>query len=271
MDRTQGRTPPRLLACDLDGTLLDRANTAATGIVALLAAARRAGIEVVLVTGRPPRWVWPAAAVLGHGGAAITAGGALTVRCGTRAVLSDRTLGADAARGLRERVLARWPGAGFAVETYDGLLAEPHAALRGSAIADAAPLDWAALADPVCKLICTPGAAATRGALAEALGGAADVHEMATDPPVLELRRPGVTKHDALDALCRDTGVEWAEVVAVGDERSDAPMLRRAGIGVALGDGHPDAIAAADVVTPPFRGDGAAAVLADLLGLDPPR
>ena len=56
-------------------------------------------------------------------------------------------------------------------------------------------------------------------------------------------------------------GITADDVVAFGDMPNDVPMLRWAGLGVAMGNAHPEAIAAADEVTTPNTDDGVARVL----------
>ncbi|HVV08475.1 HAD family hydrolase [Amycolatopsis sp.] len=249
----------KLLACDLDGTLLDRDNVVDPRIVAVFAA----GVDIVLVTGRPPRWLWPAAAALGHHGIAIAANGAVVAACGKREILSTEAPDLALLSRIRTTVRRHWPEAAFAVETPEQLYADDTAELG----ADALPLEWSADL-VVCKVICRPGRPAARALpLRRLLAGLVDVHPMSAKPPTYDLRAPGVSKERALDALCKTRGIDWADVVAIGDERSDVPMLRRAGLGIAMGDGHPAAVAAADVIAPPFAGEGAATVLARALGI----
>ncbi|MGO4753757.1 HAD family hydrolase, partial [Streptomyces sp. 2MCAF27] len=78
--RSHSTTPrPRLIATDLDGTLLRNDKTVSDRTVAALAAAERAGIEVFFVTGRPARWMGVVSEhVHGHG-LAICANGAAVV------------------------------------------------------------------------------------------------------------------------------------------------------------------------------------------------
>ncbi|HTC69865.1 MAG TPA: HAD hydrolase family protein, partial [Acidothermaceae bacterium] len=49
--------PPRLVATDLDGTIIRSDGTISARTVKALAAAENAGATIVLVTGRPPRWI----------------------------------------------------------------------------------------------------------------------------------------------------------------------------------------------------------------------
>ena len=71
----------------------------------------------------------------------------------------------------------------------------------------------------------------------------------------------GVSKGDGLRRLAEHLGVDRARVMAVGDQGNDVPMIRWAGIGVAMGNGSPAAKAVADWVAPPFHEDGAAAAI----------
>ena len=79
------------------------------------------------------------------------------------------------------------------------------------------------------------------------------------------------SKAVALAEVAEGHGVEAHDVVAFGDMPNDVPMLSWAGRGFAMADGHPDALAATDLVAPPLREDGVAQVLEALLaGEDPP-
>jgi len=72
---------------------------------------------------------------------------------------------------------------------------------------------------------------------------------------------PGLSKGKAVEALARYLGIMKDEVVAVGDWLNDIPMLRAAGLAVAMGNAHEDVKAAADFVTLPAAEDGLAHVI----------
>jgi len=78
---------------------------------------------------------------------------------------------------------------------------------------------------------------------------------------MLEISARGVTKASALAWLAESLGVEAADVVAFGDMPNDIPLLRWAGLGVAMGNAHPEAVEAADEITAPNTDDGVARVL----------
>jgi len=71
----------------------------------------------------------------------------------------------------------------------------------------------------------------------------------------------GVSKGDALERLAAHLGIPQGQVMAVGDQGNDAPMIAWAGVGVAMGDGSMAAQAVADWVAPPLAEDGAAVAI----------
>ena len=73
---------------------------------------------------------------------------------------------------------------------------------------------------------------------------------VATDPENLEFNAPDANKARALEVVCRHYGVAREKSLAFGDGENDAPMLRWAGLGVAMDGGNSHAKEAADLVTP---------------------
>jgi hydroxymethylpyrimidine pyrophosphatase-like HAD family hydrolase len=71
----------------------------------------------------------------------------------------------------------------------------------------------------------------------------------------------GTSKATGVEELARPLGIGSDEVVAFGDMPNDIPMLLWAGLGVAMGNAHPEVLAAADEVTAPNSDDGVARVL----------
>ena len=115
---------PRLVATDVDGTLLDpddRVTPRATAVIDRLIAA---GVSFVLVTGRPPRWIPPSSRAR-HARLAICANGAVLYDAVDDAVLWSRTLLTDTLAALAEATAEVLPGSGLAVERV-GATAETH-------------------------------------------------------------------------------------------------------------------------------------------------
>lgn len=111
------RPPLRLVATDLDGTLLGREQEVSARTVAALHACAAAGMEVVFVTARPPRLVTDLAAVVGVTATAICSNGALVLDCASGAVTVVRQFAIEDARRLVAQLRPAVPDAGFALET----------------------------------------------------------------------------------------------------------------------------------------------------------
>ncbi len=107
----------RLVATDLDGTLLLPDGTIGGRTRAALATAVAAGIIVVFVTGRPPRWMAPVASMSGHRGIALCANGAVVVDLRVERVIQAYEIPADVGLEVVTRLRAWRPrGLSFAVE-----------------------------------------------------------------------------------------------------------------------------------------------------------
>src|SRR5699024_391176 len=111
-------------ATDLDGTLIPHGGTISDRTITTLDTATAAGIHVVYVTGRPPRWLWPVIQVTRHNGYAISANGTvlLDLAAGTTEVVDSLTPGTvlQLAQVLREAV----PDVVFGVETVEDIRVE---------------------------------------------------------------------------------------------------------------------------------------------------
>ena len=261
----------RLVASDLDGTIVRYDGTITARTVAALRACEDSGIHVVFVTGRPPRWMPQVADATGHRGEAICGNGALVVDLTDLRVVRAWPLAPDAilesARLLRER----FPAAVFALETTTGYRREPafmprHEAARA---ARADRLDLLLDDEPVVtKMLCKVVGGRADDLLAgarEVLDGVAEPVHSDPDGDMLEISANGVSKGTALAALAQERGVAAEDVVAFGDMPNDVPMLLWAGRGYAMAGGHPEAVAAASLIAPPCDEDGVAQVLEQLL------
>lgn len=260
---------PLLVATDVDGTLLDPADRVTPRTLAVLGRARAAGVDLVLVTGRPPRWIPPVADQVGVAGVSVCANGAVIYDAATDRVLSARTLPAATLVDLEEAVTATLPAAALAVELIGGVngigvfLAEPdyrHAWVGlDHAIVPRAEL----LTRPVVKMLVRDprmSSEAMLAALGPAVGAAADL-TFSYPGGLIEVSAPGVTKATGLAEVAAAAGIAAADVVAFGDMLNDLEMLRWAGHGVAMGNAHPLLREVADEVTATNAQDGLALVL----------
>lgn len=254
----------RLAATDLDGTLLDTRGAVSGATRRVLAAVEEAGVPVVLVTGRPLRWVTPLRDVVGRHGLAICGNGAVVYDVAAGAVRRlraiERTAGLDVVAAIREAV----PDALLAIEDVDGIAIETTA-FKDDLTDRVGPMHelWS---DSVTKLL-VRAPALSSSALQEAVTAA--VGEAATVtwsmPGMVEISAAGVTKALALAELADDFGVPADDVVAFGDMPNDLPMLAWAGTSYAVANADPTVLAAADHVAPSHDVDGVARTLAQLV------
>jgi hypothetical protein len=263
---------PLLIATDVDGTLLDEDELVTPRTKAAVLAAVDAGTQFVLATGRPPRWISPVVDALGFAPMAVCANGAVLYDSATDRILSARTLSVDVLAELAEVATRVIPGAGLAVErvgrsAHDAatpqFLSSPgyeHAWLNPDNTE--VSLDDVLDAPAVKLLIRKAGArsADMAAALAPHVGIQGDL-TYSTNNGLIEVVPLGVSKATGVDEVARPLGIMAEDVITFGDMPNDIPMLLWAGLGVAMGNAHPEAKAAADEVTTSNTDDGLARVL----------
>jgi Cof subfamily protein (haloacid dehalogenase superfamily) len=260
-----------MVATDLDGTIVRRDGTISARSVAALDACRRAGIDVVFVTGRPPRWMADVADATGHDGTAICGNGAIVYDLGSEAVLRARTLTPDAVRDVAVRVRHALGEVAVALETLEGFVREPSYQVRWDAQTDqrVGTLDeLLELAPSVVKVLFrkeTSSGDVMLNAVRPVLQGIAEPTHSNANDCLVEVSALGVSKAATLAELAAERGIEPSDVIAFGDMPNDLEMLTWAGRGYAMSGGHPDALAAADDTAPPCSEDGVAQVIEEHL------
>jgi Cof subfamily protein (haloacid dehalogenase superfamily) len=265
-------TLPALIASDVDGTLLNEDEMVTARTRDVVRAAVAAGAQFVLATGRPPRWIKPVVDALGLAPMAVCANGAVLYDPATDRIISARTLSAETLAALADIAMHAIPGAGLAVErvgrsAHDAatpqFVSSPgyeHAWLNPDntevSIEDL-------LSAPAVKLLIRKaGASSAEMAeeLAKHIGAQGDL-TYSTNNGLIEIVPKGISKATGIAEVADPLGITAADIIAFGDMPNDVPMLRWAGHGVAMGNAHPDAVAAADEVTAPNTDDGLARVL----------
>lgn len=88
-----------------------------------------------------------------------------------------------------------------------------------------------------------------------------DLVQAISMPANLEFNAPDATKGNGLRTLCRCLGIDPREAAAFGDGTNDLSLLQEAGIGVAMANGAPETLAAADLTAPSNEEDGVAQIL----------
>jgi len=237
----------RLVATDLDGTLLDPSGRIAPEDVDAVLAAADAGVRIVVATGRPLRWLDVLAPIAGADPLVIVSNGAglydLAGRRLLRAPRLEPAAGADLGADLGGVV----DGLVFGLERGDVFGCEPAWPRADSDAPDT-------LVAPVGDLVDDLGAVLKLLALhprvgsddlarlaCDAVAGRAVVtHSLTHDRfGLVELSAPGVTKARMLTQLCAELGIEPGDVVAFGDMPNDLAMLEFAGRAFVMANAHP--------------------------------
>lgn len=261
----------RLIATDLDGTLLRGDGGISSRTRAAIAGAQAAGLTVVFVTARPPRDVAAIAEHLAITGVAVCSNGAIVHDLATGETHRHVRLCSDLARDLVTELRLAEPGISFATEHGHKVGQEPGFPDFFADTVHHHPrrVDDAVLlcAEDLTKLLIHHPDHEAEALLHRIRGHAGDRAEVIwSGAPFIEIATPGVSKGAGLAAFCGDLGVTAAQVIAFGDMPNDLPMLAFAGRGVAVANAHPDVLAAADEITAANDDDGVAMVIETLLG-----
>jgi 5-amino-6-(5-phospho-D-ribitylamino)uracil phosphatase len=273
----------RLLAIDIDGTLVNSRDQLTPATAAALARAGKAGIHVVLATGRRYSHALPLVQQLGIDVPLVTASGALVKdpidhrtlfqarfdpqvlhdavatidRCGFDTVVCADTFceGFDFYHACRK---ARTP------QLVEYLTRNAARGRLWPQMLEAPPPGVFALFTVGTQQQMDGLEAALRRELPDKL------HVHVLHPPnysgfFTEITPAGVTKWSAIQRLAQSWGIADAEICAVGDDVNDVPMIHGAGLGVAMGNAQPAVKAAANRIAPRHDDDGLVEVVKWLL------
>ncbi len=276
-------TKYRMIAIDLDGTLLAPDGKVTERTKSAIHRCLSAGILICFATGR--NWTESRTVIdtVAHHDHAVFAGGAIVIDTKQEAILHRQMVDPQLARevckvledaghavlALQETSAAgvdylvsdeipenaetlQWMSATNAkVHHVSGLAQHPHEhTLRLGIVA----------APPECEKV-----AAT---LTERFGERILLQRIfvpSAKVEVLEIFDPGVNKWEGIQHVARRHGVERHEIIAIGDDVNDLPMLKQAGLGVAMGNARPEIQQAAKKVIKSNREDGLAQFLEELV------
>jgi Cof subfamily protein (haloacid dehalogenase superfamily) len=263
-------TAPRLVATDLDGTVVDPRGEISDRTVAVLKALEERGVPVVFVTGRPPRWMAEVAVRTGHTGLAVCANGAIVYDLHREEVVETSPIAVEVGLDVARRLRAALPEVAFAVETEAGFAhEETYVARWDVGQASAVDVIETIYDRPAVKLLARHEDMDPDSLLAAAREVAGDLVELthSSSTGLLEISAAGVSKASALARLAGRRGIGAADVVAFGDMPNDLPMLAWAGTAYGVRTGHPDVLAAVERLVDGPEDDGVARELERLFGL----
>jgi Cof subfamily protein (haloacid dehalogenase superfamily) len=285
-DRAAGRY--RILALDVDGTLLDAEGHLRPRTAEAVARAARAGIRPVLCTGRRYRRARAVTELLGLDAPIVCNSGAIVKDPASHRTLWRADFDPELAAAVRALFHAfdqpavvftdrtpedadfRVPGFPTGRLMFDDYVAQnrPHAEVdpewsrAGEAVPGGEP--WF----HVCAIGSFEEMSEFQRSAHERIGGRIQTFVLRTSRylgTMCEILRVDASKWSALLHLAELWGVGPEEICAVGDDANDIPMIRHAGLGVAMGHAHADVQIAADIVTGRHDEDGVAMLVDEVL------
>ncbi|NLM78955.1 MAG: HAD family hydrolase [Ruminococcaceae bacterium] len=253
----------RLVATDIDGTLIDRGGLVSVENLAAIEALRECGVAFTLVTGRTDRQARIYVKQLQVRLPIIACNGAVIRDCATDQVIASTPVGIKDVMVLHDYLSRQghdyicytpdtvyYPAGSRRIELFVqyNRLQEQH----GEQPITLLPLTDKVLADSAedfVKMLAVLPDPEKMDALRRLLQEKTTCVGEQSGDVVVDIMKAGVSKGRALQLLADRLHIAMDQVVALGDQENDISMLRVAGLGVAMGNAMPAVKAAADVVT----------------------
>lgn len=255
--------PYRLLACDLDGTILEHNRHISERVRRAISLARERGVQIALVTGRSFQSALPYARLIDVHLPLICYQGGLIQHPDTGETLYRASLARELAQETIELSQAR--GWQLLLYTTDEIILSeyryPEKVYRqmlGPTVRQVEDLEAAVDGGPIKMTILAAEDAspAIEDEMHERFVGRMEIvrsHSM-----FVEALPAGVSKGHALARLAEYLDVPQRSVMAIGDQDNDASMVTWAGLGIAMGNGSPLCKSVADWIAPTIKEDGSA-------------
>lgn len=256
----------RLIAIDIDGTLLHSDNTLSPANRAAVYQAQSHGIVVILATGKPPWAMAWIAERLALTGPQVTANGAGLWTPGQGTELLSRLDWEDVHDAL---VFAAQNHLPRALSGSHGVFCQPDWGIQGvqealREVGEEPPsvVPDAGIAEPDPWKVIT---IARRGRALPTAPALATGHWVRTGSAFFEAIPSGTSKATGVQEVCRRLGIAREAVAALGDSENDLPLLRWAGVGIAMAQAPDEVLQAATRLTASNNEDGVAQAIQQLL------
>ena len=272
MSSLSGRRP-KLIATDLDGTIVNHDGTISDRTVTTFKRARDMGVEIFFVTGRPPRWMPEIREAFGFGNAICGNGAMLYDLLGDK-VIEEWLISVEDQLETIKRLRIAIPSVSFAVESHSYFHREKAYIPRWDVGLDNIGVNRIEdiIQSPALKLLarCSAQEISSDAMLATAipvLEGLVTVTHSNPDDSLLEISAINVSKGATLAKMAARLGIDAADCVTFGDNPNDFSMLAWSGRSYAMASGHPDGAKIAKSVAAPCEEDGVAQAIDALLDL----
>jgi Cof subfamily protein (haloacid dehalogenase superfamily) len=272
MSSLTGRRP-KLIATDLDGTIVNHDGTISERTVTTFKRARDMGVEIFFVTGRPPRWMPEIREAFGFGNAICGNGAMLYDLLGDK-VLEEWLISVEDQLETIKRLRLAIPEISFAVESHSYFHREKAYIPRWDVGLDNVGVNEIEeiIQSPALKLLarCSAQNISSDAMLDIAipvLDGLVTVTHSNPHDSLLEISAINVSKGATLAKMAARLGIDAADCVTFGDNPNDFSMLAWSGRSYAMASGHPDGATIAKSVAAPCEEDGVAQAIDALLDL----
>jgi Cof subfamily protein (haloacid dehalogenase superfamily) len=264
---------PKLIATDLDGTIVTHDGVISERTVNTFKRARDLGVEIFFVTGRPPRWMPEIREAFGFG-QAICGNGAMLYDLMGDTVLEEWLIEVEQQFETVNRLRKAIPQISFAVESHNYFHREKAYIPRWDVGLDNIGVHAIeeVLKSPALKMLarCSQQELSSDEMLEIALrelDGLVTVTHSNPHDSLLEISALGVSKGATLSRMAGRLGIDAADCVTFGDNPNDFSMLEWAGRSYAMSSGHPDGAKYAKSIAGPCEEDGVAIAIEELLDL----
>jgi len=264
---------PKLIATDLDGTIVNHDGRISQRTIDTFTKARDLGVEIFFVTGRPPRWMPEIRDAFGFG-KAICGNGAMLYDLLGDVVLEEWLIEVPDQIEAVNRLRTSIPQVSFAVESHNYFHREKAYIPRWDVGLDNIGVHTIeeVLKSPALKMLarCSQQNLSSDEMLeiaARELDGLVTVTHSNPHDSLLEISALGVSKGATLARMAQRLGITADECVSFGDNPNDFSMLEWAGRSYAMSSGHPDGAKYAKSVAGACEDDGVAIAIEALLDL----
>lgn len=262
--RKLSKKAPRLVACDLDGTLLRSDGKGLDVAAEAVRYCKSKGVFFTIATGRLFGALEKYLHLFDISGPAIANGGAIVASAGKAPIL-ERTIAQGTARTIagdlrrdrlpfyfveRDRMLTEWTGPETA--QYSANISYPIQIVGPDEYLPCEPTQIAVRVPPL------DAAQYVESFRVRGYPGVAVLHSL---PHLIEFQAEGVSKAAALSVLAAHLGIERKDVMAIGDSLNDLDMLAWAGLSACVGNARPEVASIAEVRAEKPFGEGVLEIL----------